>query len=331
MQKILLSVSLIISIGVFGLMAVPTATATTLNTTTDSTTKSAATKISDTNTKAVTTNPENTTTVTATTVVGSKTSTPTSADVDAAKKKADDALALYRSAKAADKLAQLMAYGDHAIDQRVAELQKFEASAMKGLSEAQIAAIKTKVDKNITDLQALKVKIDAATTVDAEKTLVQSIYADFRIYALFMPDMNLTVAAEQMEAMVTKLSALSARMQKAIDAATGAGKDTTALSAALKDFNAQLADATVNITASKTELAKIDITQLEASKTARISARTNLTQARANLVAARGDLKSFSDALVVKATTANSTAGSTQSTTNTTTNPSATSPTNTTH
>lgn len=328
MQKIISYISVVLLVGLLGVGAAHAET--TAATSAPASTKATATKVGDTTTTSETVNPENTSSTTAAAKAAIKPSTeakatiaPTSADVDTAKKKADDALVAYRAAKSTDKLTNLKAYGDHAIDQRVAELQKFEASGLKGLSDAQIAAMKVKIDKNITDLQALKVKIDATTTVDAAKTLVQSIYTEFRIYALFMPDMNLTVAAEQMSTAVTKLTAMTARMQKAIDAATIAGTDTTTLTAALKDYTAQLADATTNIAAAKTEVAKIDVTQFDASKTARTTARADLTKARANLVAARGDMKTFSDTLGAKTTTkattpATATDGTTKSVTPTT-------------
>lgn len=215
----------------------------------------------------------------------------------AAKKKSEDALKAYREAKETDRLTKLQTLGSHLIDQRVAELKRFTSRTFKGLSTAETASIKTIAEKAITDLTALKAKIAAATTAEEAKTLVRSIYSDYHVYAVLVPSLHLTIATEQIEAAIAKLKEIAPRLAKAIDSSKTAGKDTATLEQSLGDFNAQIASATESVAAAKADIAKMDVKNLDISKTLRASARESLKKARASLVAARGDLKSLKDSL----------------------------------
>lgn len=228
----------------------------------------------------------------------SESSNTTSAtDLTTKKKAADEALATYKAAKQADKLAKLQALGAKLIDHRIASLNNISNNLTKhNLTVENIANVKTMIQTNIDALNALKVKITADTTVETAKADVKSIYDKYHVYAILIPKIHLTIAGYQIDANIAKLSDMQTRMQKTIDAKNST-EDAAALTSALTDLKNQLVDATADSALAKQEIAKMAQTDKATAKTAATAARGHLTSARASLVAIRGDILAFKSGL----------------------------------
>ena len=231
----------------------------------------------------------------------------TETDVTNARKKSDDALAAYKQATAADRLTKAKDLGAKLIADRKASLQQFNSNTFAKLTDAQKAAVTKQADTTITALDALNTKIQAETTIDAVKADIKTIYDTYHVYAVFLPQLRMSVMLTEADNILAKLDAYPDRMQKRIDADTAAGKDVTASTAALADFTAQITAAEKALAAAKIDLAKVDVTKVDVSNAALKSARTNMTDFKAAIVAALGDVKSFIPAKTTPTPTPSST------------------------
>ncbi len=213
------------------------------------------------------------------------------------KKAADEALASFKTANQADKLARLLTLGAKLIDARVASLNKISGNlpSLK-LSADQTNVLTALIKTNVDGLTILKAKIAADSTLETAKTDVKSIYDKYHVYAVLLPKLHLTISLYQIESSITSLSSASTRMQKAIDAKTDSSEESVLISA-LADFSKQYKDASADAESAKESIAKMIQTDKASSISAATTARSHLTKARASLVAIRGDLLSFKTAL----------------------------------
>jgi len=128
------------------------------------------------------------------------------------------------------------------ITRRVADLDRLAARVAERagtLTPAHVASIGVIITEAKAGLAKLQTDIDAATTVEALKPLCRRIVTDFRIYALRIPQVNLVLAADAIDAKKTKFDALGEKLAKAI--ADGKAQDNAAeLDALLVEFNAHV-------------------------------------------------------------------------------------------
>jgi len=151
----------------------------------------------------------------------------------------------------ADKLATKL--NDRAaaeIDRRVASLQKLitRLSTIKRLTADQKASFTTQIQTEITALQTLSAKIKADTDPAILKTDVQSIVKSYRVYALFIPKIEIIAAADRLGYVADQVGTLSAKLQLRIDAAKAAGNDVVTLQTLLNDMKVKAADSNTQAT-----------------------------------------------------------------------------------
>ncbi|MFA6082147.1 MAG: hypothetical protein WC773_01875 [Patescibacteria group bacterium] len=221
------------------------------------------------------------------------TSTASSSPAATSSATADQALAAYKSANTANKLAKLQTLGDKLIDQRIATLNGYINKDLTGLSAAQSTELRQIAQTDINTLTTLKSQIDAGTDLATTKTNVLSIYDNYHIYLVRMPQLHLSAAVDRAQNTYALLNAMTVRLQNTIATQKAAGTDTTALSATLVDYQKQVADANTNLNLAKTDLAKIDIKSTSTSATAIAAVTADLKAFRADAVAALGDIKAF--------------------------------------
>ena len=200
-------------------------------------------------------------------------------------------------ANAAARLPEVIARGDADIAARIDALNKLNTrvQGLKNESDAEKAGIATQVQTNIAGLTTLKAKIDADTDVAIARTDDQSIFTDYRVYALVVPQGWILAAADRVNTIGGLMTTLSAKLQTRISADQTAGKDVTALTAALSDMNAKIsaaATASASASASITGLTpdQGDKTVAAANKAALVAARAQIKTATADLQAARKDV-----------------------------------------
>lgn len=135
--------------------------------------------------------------------------------------------------------------GSQEIDRRITTLNTLtnKITAATKLTAADKASIAAQVSTEITSLTALKTKLAADTTLADAKADAQSIYTDYRVYALIVPKVRLVKTADDQQVVEVKLTALAAKLQTRLTSAKAAGKDTTSLQAQLDDLNAKVSAA----------------------------------------------------------------------------------------
>lgn len=136
------------------------------------------------------------------------------------------------------------------IDRRIASLKKLivRLSSIKKLTDSQKSSFTLEIQAEITNLETLKAKIAADTDPAVLKADVQSIVKSYRVYALFMPKIEIIAAADRMMNTSDQVSSLGAKLKTRIDAAKTAGNDTTNLQTLLDDLNTKVADAKTQAT-----------------------------------------------------------------------------------
>jgi DNA repair exonuclease SbcCD ATPase subunit len=185
--------------------------------------------------------------------------------------------------------------GDAEVKARISSLNKLLAriNAMKNLSDSQKASFSAEIQANITDMTNLQAKINADTSTTSLKADLQSITADYRIYALVMPQLSLLSAVDRANTLVTSFQAIQAKIQARIAADSSLSSNTT-LSSDLADMTAKLADAVSVSAAAQAEITGLkpdqgDKTVAAANAAALKDARTKIQAVQKDLVAARKD------------------------------------------
>lgn len=189
------------------------------------------------------------------------------------------------------KITDLSARGAKEIDRRIAALTalKTKISGLKKLTADQKADLTGQIQANIVELTALKTTISADTTLADLQKDVKTIVSDYRIFALFMPKVNLLASCDRANEVVDSLTALSAKLQTKVTTAKTAGKDVTALQNSLDDMNSQIATAKTKISGAIAVVTPLDPSGYPGNKTQLQSARSELNAARKNLATARAD------------------------------------------
>jgi hypothetical protein len=140
------------------------------------------------------------------------------------------------------KLSKLVARGTKEISKRVESLNQTKASIQAyKLTDAQKSLLTPLIDTNLTGLSALGDQIKAGTDVTAVKALVQQIYTNFRIYAVFLPQINeaRTLYVERNTA-DNLLNVTLPKIQAKLDALKAKGKDVSARQTAVDNAKSTL-------------------------------------------------------------------------------------------
>ena len=229
------------------------------------------------------------------------------------------------SAKQKLNQSSLVTKSDTAIDKRVADLNDLSTKIadMKNVSDADKASLSSSIASEVSNLTDLKTKISADTDMASLTADAKSITTDNRVYGLVVPQARITSANDKAVTVMNMLSAMVPKLQQRISDAQAAGKNVDALTAALNDLNAKLADATSLSGSIPGAISTLTPDQgnktVAASNEAALKAgRKNLALIQADLAAGRKDVAKITAG--VKGVGPSATASSTTSmtTTNTT-------------
>ena len=126
-------------------------------------------------------------------------------------------------------LTKLKSRGAQLIKERVNSLnQNAEAiSKSKNLTEEQKSSFSLFFSGKVAELNALGVKIKDSTEATSTKALVESIFTDFRIYGVTLPQVRLQKRIYEVQNHVVKLSEAFDRTQSNIDYAKSKNRDVT--------------------------------------------------------------------------------------------------------
>jgi hypothetical protein len=177
-----------------------------------------------------------------------------------------------------------------AIERRLATLADLRSrvTGQARLTSGDRGQLLTQIDADSRGLTALDAKIQADTDRATLRTDVEAIVVDYRVYLLTVPKVHEVIAADTELAAVTRLDAIAARLQAAIDAARAHGHDTTRAQADLDAMKAKVAAA--DGAAAPVPGQVLPLTPpnwATADRPVLEAARTSLVDGRADLAAAR--------------------------------------------
>ena len=185
-------------------------------------------------------------------------------------------------------VAAVRAFGDCEINRRMSTLTDLSAriTSSKAMTPGHAATLQSEISSTRSGLTSLKATIDSETVLSALKADSVKIAADYRVYLLVVPQVNLVNGADGILAAQPKFVDVSTRLSARIAAAKAAGKDTTAAQADLDAMNAAVAKAVGLATPLPAALLPLTPAQYNGGTAGPI-----LTNARAAIVSARDQLK----------------------------------------
>lgn len=165
---------------------------------------------------------------------------------------------------------------------------------MKNVASDTKSILEDTVQSEISELTSLGQKIQSDTSSTTLKDDLQSITRSYRIYALVIPQSQITATADRAITLANSMTTLGTNLATRIAQAQAAGKDVSSLQSTLSDFDAKVADAKAQAQAAITKVAGLkpdqgNQTLLQANTAALKDARTKVQAANKDLVAARKD------------------------------------------
>lgn len=192
----------------------------------------------------------------------------------------------------------LKSRGDEELTRRITALNGLiiKINGFKKLSDSQKSTFTSNVQTEITTLTTLKTKIDGDTDVTTLKTDVQSIVTSYRVFALYMPQINILTAADRILTTTDTLTALVSKLQTRITEAQTKGKNVTLLTASLTDMQNKIADAKTQAQNAINSVTPLTPAGYPGNKTTLIAARGMITAALTDLEGKNGGIGAKQDA-----------------------------------
>lgn len=188
-----------------------------------------------------------------------------------------------------NKLNKLITAGEKEIDKRVLSLNNLKSAIQASkLSSDQQSALTSLIDTNVSGLSSLEGQIKAGTDAAAVKILDQQIFSNFRIYAVFIPQINEVRSLDtERNSADHFLNVTLPKIQTSIDAAKSKGQDVTARQSALDNAKAQIPIIESNIDAQVTTVLSFKPADYPATS------KTELSAARDQIRSIRNQLRTL--------------------------------------
>jgi hypothetical protein len=193
------------------------------------------------------------------------------------------------------RITDLKTRADNEITRRITSLSSLTTRLgnMKHLTTDQIASFTNEVNTEISNLTTVKTKIDGDTDLTTLKTDVQSIVKSYRVYALFLPQINILSAADRVLNIIDQFSVLVTKLHTRIQEAETAGKDTTALQTSLTDIENKISGAKTQAETIITMITPLTPDGYPGNKTTLQSARNMFKGIYQDFVSAKKDAQSI--------------------------------------
>ncbi len=199
------------------------------------------------------------------------------------------------STKCGTSVSCVIAFGNTAINERIASLQLLiaRANARQHLTSDQRAAVVNSANTAITGLKALQTQLDGETVIANARTDVKNIYVQFRIYAVQIPSDYAQIWMDDLSYLQQAFTAKEPTIQQDIQKAGSPG-NTTAL---YNDLVAQLTTAGTNISNGQALIPSLTPANYPATDQTLKTLKTDIQTAHAAMLTARTDLKQIIAAL----------------------------------
>jgi hypothetical protein len=138
----------------------------------------------------------------------------------------------------------LRAFGDCEIARRQAALAQLSTTVKgSGAATEDAAALEARIGASSAELDTLKTAIDGEVSVVALKASIVQVVNRVRVYVLVVPQVRLTIAADDVLSLQPHLAELSSTLADRVTRAQAAGKNVSAAQGSLDAMNAALAKA----------------------------------------------------------------------------------------
>jgi hypothetical protein len=190
-------------------------------------------------------------------------------------------------------LAVIQADAAAKIAKRVASLTKSigRVTANKYLTDADRATILDRLNSDISGLQALGAKIAADTDRAVAAADFATIFTNYRVYAVALPQSHYAAAADALTG--TVIPKLNDAYQKLSDALASSPKSTPDLQAKLADMRTQIDKTVSTITGVAASALAVTPAQYNANHAVLAPKRAAIVTAQASARAARADAKTI--------------------------------------
>ena len=150
--------------------------------------------------------------------------------------------------KSANELQNIISRADTLIVNRLDSLNTLlnRVQSDTRLTASEKSSLTTQIQQDVSNLTALKGKIDADTNVTTARTDAKSIITNYYVYAVFEPKVQLLITLNNLQTTAGYIQALVPQLQNLINTLKAQGKDTSQLQPLLDDISSQLQ--TINTT-----------------------------------------------------------------------------------
>ncbi len=157
---------------------------------------------------------------------------------------------------------------------------------LKKLSDTDKASLKSQIQTQIDNLNALKTKINADTDITTLREDVKSILNGYYIFAYFRVKVSLYVAATRLTTTSDMLNTVYTKLQTRVNEEETKGTDVTLLKTLLSDMLAKITDANTQRDGAITALNTLDAQSFSKNKSPFLDIRSKLKLGAADLRAA---------------------------------------------
>ncbi len=146
------------------------------------------------------------------------------------------------SAQQSAVLNRLKTKGAFEIDRRLTALQNVQnkTEVSTKLAAAEKEALTKQLKDEIAGLTALKTKLNSETALTSARTDIQSIWLEYRVYALLAPKARLIVVADRLAVTGEKLRVIMDKLEAKVKGAKAQGKEVADLEVELANMKTKL-------------------------------------------------------------------------------------------
>ena len=186
-----------------------------------------------------------------------------------------------------------------AIDNRLSRITTLQnvLNGSQHVTSAHKSTLTSQLSAATSGLTGLKTKIDGDSDAATLRTDCRSIAEDYRIYVLVSPKVREVIVSDIETDIATRLDAIAAKIQSAIDKAKTNGKDVTTAQSDLDAMKTQIAAAKTAIGSVASSVIDLQPSDWPGAHDAMVTGRQSLRTGRNDLRSARDDGRNAVQAL----------------------------------
>ncbi len=181
------------------------------------------------------------------------------------------------------------------IDRRLTALNRLigKITTIKKISSQQKSVLTLQIQNEISSLNSLRTKIEADTDLATLRTDKKSIVSSYRIFALFMPRIEIIAHADSILVLIDELRSKLPAWQDRISFSKSAGQDTAMIQTKYDSIVEKLDQAEIKAKTAIDLVTPLTPEGFPANKTQLQNARSNLKSARIDLESVRAFLSAL--------------------------------------